>query len=51
MSQLWPPLDGIHKQNEKLMEIRINCQEEMSVAVSQDHVTGKVFKMQPCNID
>ena len=27
-----------------------NCQEETSVAVLQDHVTGKVFNTQPRNI-
>ena len=27
-----------------------NCQEEASIAVLQDHVTGKVFNIQPRNI-
>ena len=47
--QLWPPLDGIHEQNwEKLMEY-LQPQEETSVAVLQDHVTGEVFNTQPRN--
>ena len=47
--QLWPPLDGIHKENwENLMEIL--QEEETSFAVLQDHVTGKVFNTQPRNI-
>ena len=31
------------------MEI-YNCQEETSIAVLQDHVTGEVFNTQPRNI-
>ena len=47
LTQLWPPLDGIHEQNWKYF---YTCQEETSVAVLQDHVTGEVFNTEPRNI-
>ena len=40
-------LDGIHEQNWKSSQ---KYQEETSIAVLQDHVTGKVFNTQPRNI-
>ena len=46
--QLWPPLDGIHEQNS--WKYFYTCQEESSIAVLQDHVTGKVFNIEPRNI-
>ena len=49
--QLWPPLDGIHKQNWKnSWKYFYSCQQEMSVVVLQDHVTGEVFNTQTRNI-
>ena len=43
--QLWPPLDGIHEQLEKLIEIVLQLS-----TVLQDHVTGEIFNTQPRNI-
>ena len=43
--QLWPPLDGIHEQNWKSSWNIYKCQEKMSVAVLQDHVTRNVCQV------